>query len=561
MKPRLVPARRRFDVLRARRLFGGAVLAAVVFLACLPTPSGAEPEACKREIARADARYSRTAMRLLQKCEDDVLAGKAAGPCPDAATVQLIFGANATLQRSIARRCAGVDQTCSASADNDPLAAIGWDIGQCPNFGNQTCTNTIEHCAHVSSCLLCISDTAIGQAIALYYDALTPGANDTVRKCQRYLGREASKFYQAKIKILGKCEDLVLKGAIVGPCPDAPTALAIAKVEAKALGKICSVCGGPDRECGTSDDPTVAEIGFPPECPPVDPPGTAPPCGGPVDTVADLVSCVSCVTGFQADCVSAAGSPAVNAYPVECNAELPSPTPTPTPLETATPEDTATPEETATPDETATAGETPTPSETATPGATATPEASPTPGGSPACGSVPLAGCRTPAVAGKALLEIKDDLAADRKDSLQWRWNNGSATTIADFGDPRATTDYQLCIYDGTGLVLSAAAPAGGTCHNASPCWRTTEFGFDYTDGELTPDGLQQLRLKQGLDGAASIRVKGRNVLLDPPTPPLGSPVTVQLSNSEGVCWEAVYGAPFLKNVGAPKPAFKDKAD
>jgi hypothetical protein len=573
MQPRLaVPTRVDRRAVRALRLFGAAFVAvSMLFLAGLPTPSHAEPSACRREIARADARYGRTTMRLLQKCEDDVLAGKKPGPCPDAKTAAQIFIANAKLQSSIARRCGGVDQTCSVSADNDPLAAIGWDIGQCPNLANGACTNTIEHCGHVSACLLCLNDAAIGRAMALYYDALTPGASGTIEKCQRYLGREAAKFYQAKVKILGKCEDLLLKGAIAGPCPDARAALSIATVEAKARAKICSVCGGPDRECGTSDDPTVAEIGVPPDCPPVDPPGTAPACGGPVDTVADLVRCVSCVTGFEADCVSAAGAPAVSAYPAECNAELPSPTPTPgetaTPAETATPVETSTSGETptpaATPTPSATPSETPTPSATATPDATATPEATSTPAGSPACAALPLAGCRTPAVAGKAQLEIKDHPSNDEKDAMQWRWNNGSATTLADFGDPRATTHYQLCIYDGSGLVLSAAAPAGGMCfaRDARPCWRETAFGFDYTDDERTPDGLQQLRLKQGLDGAASIRVKGGHVLLDTPTPPLGSPVTVQLSNSEGVCWEAVYSAPFRKNTGAPAPAFKDKAD
>jgi hypothetical protein len=70
------------------------------------------------------------------------------------------------------------------------------------------------------------------------------------------------------------------------------------------------------------------------------------------------------------------------------------------------------------------------------------------------------------------------------------------------------------------------------------------------------------MTLKEGLvAGKARIILKGKGTLLDDPTYPLAQPVTVQLLNSEGVCWEAVYSAPANKNTAGPPPQFKDKAD
>ena len=355
---------------RRRRMPALAVVTGLIVLGMTP-PAGAESESCKREIARADARFSRAKIKILQHCWDNVVAGKKDGPCPDQKSNERIAVHAAKLQNSIARRCGGIDGTCSVTSDNDSLASIGWNIGQCPNFEMGACSNSISHCQHISACLLCINDKAIDQAIDLYYGSRVPTTNRDVQKCQRSIGKEASKFYQAKAKALGKCEDLVLKGAIPGPCPNERAEGTIGKAEAKALTKLCFSCGGPDRLCGTVDDLTPDEIGFKPDCPPVDPPGTAPSCGGPIETLPDLVSCVTCVTSFKADCVSAAGSPAVTSYPAECNVTLPTPTrtPTPTPTPSATP--TVTPTPTPTPSETATPG--PTATQTATPEVTATP--------------------------------------------------------------------------------------------------------------------------------------------------------------------------------------------
>ena len=209
------------------------------------------------------------------------------------------------------------------------------------------------------------------------------------------------------------------------------------------------------------------------------------------------------------------------------------------------------------------AGPTATPTVTVVPSGP-TPTITPTPTATPACAATPVGGCRTPSVGQKAYLMLKDKAPDDAKDRLQWKWSRGSATTKAEFGTPLTSTSYQLCIYNGAlGLILDAAIPAGGFCSaaNARACWKDGTMGFDYKDKDLTPDGIEQLKLKEGASGAAQISLKGKGLLLDGPAIPVLQPLTVQLLNSNGLCWEAVYSTPALRNAAGPPGQFKDKAD
>jgi hypothetical protein len=164
-------------------------------------------------------------------------------------------------------------------------------------------------------------------------------------------------------------------------------------------------------------------------------------------------------------------------------------------------------------------------------------------------------------VAERAFFQLKDR-TPDDKDLLSWKWLKGSVTPKSDFGDPLTTDTYELCVYEGAlpTLISHATAPAGGLCRLGKPCWKETTTGFKYLDRELTPLGIQRITLKEGLTpGAAKIMVSGRGVNLDMPSPfPLAPPVTVQLKNSSGVCWQATYGAPATRNTATE---FKDKAD
>jgi hypothetical protein len=168
-----------------------------------------------------------------------------------------------------------------------------------------------------------------------------------------------------------------------------------------------------------------------------------------------------------------------------------------------------------------------------------------------ACPPAPQA-CRTPTVSGKALLKMKDGMPDD-KDLVIWKWLRGAATTPGEFGDPVATDDYTLCLYDNGAFVTSAVAPHGGK-------WSNDGDGFSYRDGTRLPEGVQKLGLQAGGDGDARILFKGKGVNLRmPDLTALGGPIDVQLiKSSGGVCWGARYSAPFLSDGGGK---FKDKAD
>ncbi len=173
------------------------------------------------------------------------------------------------------------------------------------------------------------------------------------------------------------------------------------------------------------------------------------------------------------------------------------------------------------------------------------------------CGAEPLTGCRQPVTSAKSSVQLANK-TPDSKDQLKWKWLRGAHTTTAEFGDPTTSTTYQLCLYDSTGLRISAHAPAGGVCHGTA-CWKATGTGFKYKDKDLTPDGIQQIQLHGGLDGKAKIQVVGKGAALGMPNLALlTQPVTVQIQNSNGLCWEAIYSTPPITQSSTQ---FKDKAD
>jgi cysteine-rich repeat protein len=173
------------------------------------------------------------------------------------------------------------------------------------------------------------------------------------------------------------------------------------------------------------------------------------------------------------------------------------------------------------------------------------------------CPATPQSGCRVPFVSGKASLQMLK--RPPDKDLLKWKWLKGERTTLADYGDPVNTTSYQLCIYDQSGLILEITNPAGGVCLG-KPCWTQKGFkGFSYKDKEHTPDGGEKLLLKEGALGKAKILFTARGPgLTVPDLAALVQPVTVQIENSDGLCWQAVYSSP--PNLQSAT-SFKDKAD
>jgi len=150
------------------------------------------------------------------------------------------------------------------------------------------------------------------------------------------------------------------------------------------------------------------------------------------------------------------------------------------------------------------------------------------------CGLAPLSGCRMATPPATSTLTIAIGVSGLR-DRIAWRWTNGPATAVADFGDPAATTDYALCVYAGDGhLVLGAIAPAGGL-------WTATGSGLRYLDRSLDT-GLGQVELTAGPAGGSSIRATGKGTHLGVPMLPAEPlPLTVQLAASDGSCWAATF--------------------
>jgi cysteine-rich repeat protein len=144
-----------------------------------------------------------------------------------------------------------------------------------------------------------------------------------------------------------------------------------------------------------------------------------------------------------------------------------------------------------------------------------------------------LASCRMPVAARAGRLVMKHG----RKDQLLWKWAEG-VSSKGDFGNPAATTAYDLCLYDkGAGSVrlLRRISLTPG------PTWAERPDGFEYR----SPGGaLQSLRLKGAAPGRASIVAKSAGGTLELPDMPVLPPVLVRLRAANGACWGVNYSAP-----------------
>ena len=137
---------------------------------------------------------------------------------------------------------------------------------------------------------------------------------------------------------------------------------------------------------------------------------------------------------------------------------------------------------------------------------------------------------------GSSLFLHGDDVPSRQK--LTWKWARGVQTL--DFGDPTSTTDYAVCLYDGSGgsdsLIMTHLLPAGSG-------WTASPTGFRYADRTAAQSGIRSVKLKRGVDGRASIHVTGKGAGLPMTTLPLQQDpeVRVQFVSSDSGCWESHY--------------------
>jgi cysteine-rich repeat protein len=177
------------------------------------------------------------------------------------------------------------------------------------------------------------------------------------------------------------------------------------------------------------------------------------------------------------------------------------------------------------------------------------------------CHPEPTVGCRATTVSGKGSILLLSRPNPDKK-KMQWKYGPGATTPKADFGNPLASTSYQLCIWDynaGTPRVAGGfTIPAGGMC-GTQPCWKENSSGFKYSDKLHSSFGISALTLKQGLTpGKTKIILAGKGQNLPLPVMPFvqGPKVVMQLSSSDGICWEASYASPAARN---QPDQFRDK--
>jgi hypothetical protein len=354
-----------------RNLFTGAIAALLTLT--VVSSSSADPIKCQRDLAKASAKYVQGRAKALDKCEQ----GKTKGQFPPATNCLTDPMVTATfakldlkLSGSIAKACGGADKTCG-SADDEPLGSIGWgSVPNCPDFESSGCTNAIGDCTDITTCLECIDNAAVDQAIDLYYAAFDSGqfgTNSAVNKCQQAIGKSTVKFLGARSKAMQKCWDARLKGLHTMTCPadgSGKTALLIQKAEAKKVDGICKACGGSDQTCDGNGDLTPGAIGFASSCPAVTT-FASDSCGGPIASAAAIVDCVDCVTTFKTDCMDAVAVPGlVSPLPSNCNPGAPTTT------STSSPAPTSSSSTSPTPSTTSSSSPTPTTSSTSSPATT-----------------------------------------------------------------------------------------------------------------------------------------------------------------------------------------------
>ncbi len=297
-----------------------------------PNGCGNDPACakCERAVVKESSKYAQARSKTLAGCELAKVKGSLP-PATDCAveTASKLSKAAGKLGSGIAKACGGSDKTCGGDMTGEVTAtALGWPA-TCPDLEGTGCTAAVTNCAGVASCLQCISDVAVDQATALYFDDLaasTPGT--TENQCQQAIGKESQRFLATKSKEIAKCWDARIKGKHGSVCPDASAAAGsparkafdkIASVESKARAKICKACGGADGLCDGNGDLSLAAIGAPATCANVTIPEGGASCGGAIGTLADLVDCSFCVTEFKVDCVDRAQVPGLRPYPAECN--------------------------------------------------------------------------------------------------------------------------------------------------------------------------------------------------------------------------------------------------
>jgi len=293
----------------------GSPALALLLVAALAPAANATPAGCRDAIVTASARFTQATVKALAAC-----ARRHVAACDsDPRTVAAVANAGARLDKMVAQQCCGGDGACG-TLDDEPLVAVGWGAGFCPNLNRGDCNGLIASPDDVAICLACIGRAAARDLVAA--TTVPEPTSATLARCATAVTKETARLMTSASKALARCWDARAKGIHANPCPapgDGSAVAAIAAAGGRAATRICKACGGADRGCGGGDDLLPAALGFPATCADVAIPDGAS-CAGPVDTMSELVGCLVCTVGHDGQCADRAAVPAFEPYPPECAA-------------------------------------------------------------------------------------------------------------------------------------------------------------------------------------------------------------------------------------------------
>ena len=128
----------------------------------------------------------------------------------------------------------------------------------------------------------------------------------------------------------------------------------------------------------------------------------------------------------------------------------------------------------------------------------------------------------------------------DLVDRLKFTWRGGPVL-LPDMGDPTQTTRYELCVYDANGVKLAMGVPPGA---GWSPIGSSSSpSGYKFKDRTGQHFGIGQMSIKGSSLDKAKEKVAAKGPGVPDTALPFLLPVTAQLYASDGVCWEAEFGA------------------
>lgn len=124
-----------------------------------------------------------------------------------------------------------------------------------------------------------------------------------------------------------------------------------------------------------------------------------------------------------------------------------------------------------------------------------------------------------------------------------WKYRRGNFEA-GPAGDPINSTDYAVCIYNDGQLLKSMQIPHGGICRGHA-CWhKLDDRGWSYGNADGSADGINWVKMKLG-PRKAIMKVKGRGDKVNFPLPlTVTTAVTMQMHNSDGHCWQAIFPTP-----------------